>query len=86
MTSMSIMPAVSAVEHVQERAEEQKKKRQNPQQMRAMLRQEKEGSDRQEDNQDKSASRSEETALRLRLPVYVIVIRHAISLSTMRRP
>jgi len=67
MAGMSIMPAVSAVsavKHVQERAKEQKKKRPIPQQVRAMLGEEKEASNREEANQNKSASRSKKVAAR----------------------
>ena len=76
------MPAVSAVEHVQQWAQEQQKKRQKPQQMRAMLRKEKEASDHQEANQDQSASRSEKATFRLWLLVYVVMVRHAVPFST----
>ena len=51
-----------------------------------MLRKEKEPSNRQEGNQDKSASRSEKIASRIWLPVYVVMMRHAILFSTINRP
>ncbi len=59
MVSMATVTTMPAVEHVQERAEEQKEKGPISQQMRAMLGEEKERSDCQEANEDKSASRSE---------------------------
>ena len=75
---MSAVPAVP-VEQVQERTEEQKEKRQYPQQMGAMLGEKEEAGNRQETNQHKPASRREKAAYRLRFPVRVIVMRHSIS-------
>lgn len=71
MIGMSIMPAVK---HMQKWAEKQKKEGPIAQQMRAMLGEEKEASNREEANQDKSASRREKAAFGLRLTVYMIMM------------
>jgi len=65
MAGMSIMPAVSAMEHVQEWTEEQKEEGPISQQVRAMLGEEKKPSNREEGDQNKSTSRSEKAASRL---------------------
>lgn len=59
MVGMATVTTMPAVEHVQERAEEQKEKGPISQQMRAMLSDKKEASNREKANKDKSASRSE---------------------------
>jgi glycerol-3-phosphate dehydrogenase len=59
------MPAMSAVEHVQEWTEEEKQKGPISQQVRAMLGEEKKPGNSEEADQNKSASRSKKVAARL---------------------
>jgi len=80
-----MVPVSAMHEQMQERTGKQQQKKARSHDVGTMLREEQESADHQQDKKTEAHSRRQEPAFWFRLPVSVVVVRHAILSSATRR-